>query len=222
MFMINVKIVNSYSESKLAFKINIKFYNDVNDNFIYLNSKELINEIRAEINEEKCQILYFDERKESFVYLGLLPDDIIDKYIEVNPSSSLLLKFRKITPPSSRLKIDFTPNFQFLDSEKSSPPPQKVIGEKSKRAKERTISDVVKSVYMWRRMYNGCQDENGKFRKFSLEDAASYLGISKKSLDDYLIQIKTGRRLGFDFNRNQSEKIGVLRTFIKENRKKCK
>lgn len=44
------------------------------------------------------------------------------------------------------------------------------------------------------------------------------MGVSKKSLDDYLSQIRQGRQNGFDFNANKDEKVGKLRNFNKENR----
>jgi len=50
----------------------------------------------------------------------------------------------------------------------------------------------------------------------SLEDAATQVGVSKKSLDDYLSQIRLGRYNGFDFNKNKDEKVGKLRYFNKE------
>ncbi len=45
----------------------------------------------------------------------------------------------------------------------------------------------------------------------SLEEAAEKVGVSKKSLDDYLSQLRQGRALGFDFNKNQDNKVGDLR-----------
>ena len=41
------------------------------------------------------------------------------------------------------------------------------------------------------------------------------MNISKKTLDDYLSQIKKGRKFGFNFNEHKNEKIGVLREFIR-------
>lgn len=43
------------------------------------------------------------------------------------------------------------------------------------------------------------------------------VGISKKSLDDYVLQIRKGFLYGFNFNQHRHDKIGVLREF---NRKK--
>jgi len=40
---------------------------------------------------------------------------------------------------------------------------------------------------MWRRLYNGVTGKDGQLVRYSLEDAAKKVGISKKSLDDYLL-----------------------------------
>ena len=68
--------------------------------------------------------------------------------------------------------------------------------------RERTIEDIIKSVSIWRRLYNGIKKEiNGSeaIVRYTLKDAAKKVGIPKKSLDDYLLQIRTGIRYGFDF-----------------------
>jgi len=50
----------------------------------------------------------------------------------------------------------------------------------------------------------------------SLEAAANEVGVSKKSLDDYLAQLRAGRIYGYDFNLKKREKVGDLRRFVKE------
>ena len=50
----------------------------------------------------------------------------------------------------------------------------------------------------------------------SLERAADKVGVSKKSLDDYLAQLRAGRQFGYDFNANKDKKVGDLRRFVKE------
>lgn len=55
--------------------------------------------------------------------------------------------------------------------------------------------------------------------KYSLEDAAREAKISKKSLDDYLFQIKFGHRYGFNFNEHYNDKVGVLRDFVRQRKK---
>lgn len=62
-------------------------------------------------------------------------------------------------------------------------------------------------------------DENGK-KLYTLEQAAAKLGIHKKTLDDYYYKLKGAQSLGFDIEKNRHEKIGVLRRFVKENKKK--
>lgn len=92
----------------------------------------------------------------------------------------------------------------------------------NRRTKERKISFVIEKVSMWRKLYNGIQDQNGKIVRYSLEDAAKKVGISKKSLDDYLLQLRYGKKYGFDFNEHKEAKIGVLRAFVKKEKNKDK
>jgi hypothetical protein len=86
----------------------------------------------------------------------------------------------------------------------------------NRRTKERKISFVIEKVSMWRKLYNGIQDSAGKIVRYSLEDAARKVGISKKSLDDYLLQLRYGKKYQFDFNEHKEAKIGVLRAFVKK------
>jgi hypothetical protein len=92
----------------------------------------------------------------------------------------------------------------------------KAFGKPS-RKNERTIRDTLFLVCLWRKMYNGITDhKNGHVVRFTYIDAANKLGIKKKSLDDYLGQIKQGYKLNFDFKANGHKGIGVLRQFIKQ------
>ena len=84
-----------------------------------------------------------------------------------------------------------------------------------KRTKERKIGFIIEKVSLWRKLYNGMPDHTGKIIRYSLEEAANLVGVSKKSLDDYLSQLRKGRKYGFDFNQNKDEKVGTLRTFVK-------
>ena len=58
--------------------------------------------------------------------------------------------------------------------------------------------------------------------KLSLEEAARKVGISKKSLDDYLFQIRLGFSFGFNFNEHYSDKVGILRDFVRQQKKSDK
>ena len=90
-----------------------------------------------------------------------------------------------------------------------------VEANKQSRTKERSIRYIIEKVSQWRKLYNGYMDENHVLRRMSLEEAADKVGVSKKSLDDYLSQLRQGRALGFNFNKMKNEKVGELRQFVK-------
>ena len=79
----------------------------------------------------------------------------------------------------------------------------------------------------WRKLYNGVIIPNAltgepQVQRWSLEEAASKVKVSKKSLDDYLLQLRFGKKFGFDFGNNRDKKVGVLRCFVKEMKEKMK
>ena len=88
-----------------------------------------------------------------------------------------------------------------------------------RRTKERRIGFIIEKVIEWRKFYSGTSDEARQTEKYSLEEAAKKVGISKKSLDDYLFQIRFGYRYGFNFNEYYNEKVGILRDFVRQQKK---
>ena len=92
--------------------------------------------------------------------------------------------------------------------------------ESEARRRERRIGYIIEKVHAWRKLYNGFYNENGEHTRYSLDTAAELLGISKKSLDYYLLQIRLGRKFGFDFNKYRNERVGNLREFVKKHRNK--
>lgn len=86
--------------------------------------------------------------------------------------------------------------------------------QRPKRVRERDISEIVKAVAMWRRLYSGIMKEGGVLVRYTLEDAAKKVGMSKKTLDDYLHLIRLGLKFKFAFKDRQNEKVGQLRKFI--------
>ena len=83
------------------------------------------------------------------------------------------------------------------------------------RIKERTIQEVIEKVSKWRLYYRGCH-HNGVFVKLTLEEAAQRVKISKKSLDDYLMQLRSAKKFGFDFEKHSHEKVGTIRAFVRK------
>ena len=84
-----------------------------------------------------------------------------------------------------------------------------------KRVKERTIKDAIKKVVLWRRLYQGVKRSDGCIVRYELSDAARKVKLSRKSLDYYLQQIRTGIKYKYDFKNGQDKKIGELRKYIK-------
>ena len=65
-------------------------------------------------------------------------------------------------------------------------------------------------------MYNGVPDKDNKLIRYTLEDAAQKVQVSKKSLDDYLLQLRFGKKFNFDFQKHKDDKVGVLRSYVKK------
>jgi len=40
-------------------------------------------------------------------------------------------------------------------------------------------------------------------KRYTLDEAAEFVGLSKKSLDDYLLFLRFGTKFGFDFDANK-------------------
>ena len=57
---------------------------------------------------------------------------------------------------------------------------------------------------------------DGNLVRYSLEDAATKVNVSKKSLDDYLLQLRFGKKYNFDFQKHKNDKVGTLRAFVKK------
>lgn len=64
-------------------------------------------------------------------------------------------------------------------------------------------------VKQWRTLHDGEE-------KLNLDVAAQRVGIARKTLDDYHLQLRRARQLGFDFEKNKFAKMGTLRKYVKE------
>ena len=112
-------------------------------------------------------ISYFCEKYETYVFAGVYPD----------------LSIPTIQSEAEVLKLKFWKSLvQVVNCEEQR---KKRIEMESEIwwTKERKIGEVVAKVLKWRKIY-----EDGK--RMSLEEAAKFVGMSKKSLDDYLLQLK--------------------------------
>jgi len=198
-----------------------------------------------------CQVLYYSVTNKWFVFCGLYPQFEVNEIpVSTLIENKLILRFQasahnsiiaaSVTPcpvitkdlpllktkSSSSVKTldELESNFETpiscktdftgsLDSDEDSRP---------KRSAERKLSQVIKAVAKWRRLFKGVPQEDGTMAKYSLEDAAKKVGISKKSLDDYLLQIRYGKKFNFDFQKHKNQGIGILRAFNKKHRELAK
>jgi hypothetical protein len=207
-----------------------------NKNAFY--EEEVIPNIRLEITEDKkiklseiilklkqcgfpltgSMISIYLPDVDDFVLVG---SDPIDSgiFLEKNLFDSKIIKIRAvcyIEDKSIGVRLGDKSNNLYGSDRKSSKQSLTIDKKKFKRTKERKIGYIIEKVNTWRKLYNGFTDEQGKFTKYSLDEAAKIIGISKKSLDDYLLQLRLGRRFGFDFNMNKNTKVGVLRSYVKK------
>jgi hypothetical protein len=88
--------------------------------------------------------------------------------------------------------------------------------KKDSRNKERSIKQAIELVKKWRELH--LHGYNYIKRRLNLQEAAKLVGISKKSLDDYYCQLRLAEFYNFDFYENLDQKMGVLRSYIKNYR----
>lgn len=162
---------------------------------------------------ESSMISYFSHIGELYVYCGNdpLPMSVSVPVIELD-EQRLQLKCR------AAIRNEFGTVLSIGSS-----PPVKVKHEEqhraakaSRRTKERKIGYIIEKVSKWRKLYNGIENSSGEIVKLTLEEAANRVIIAKKSLDDYLLQIRFGRKFGFNFQEHKEDKVGVLRAFVKK------
>jgi len=134
--------------------------------------------------------------KNNFITLSMLENNKIKLKIKNNLANSLLEN-------SFLLMKKFFKNI--LEEKKL----------KSISSRKRKLKNIIKLVYKSRKLFNGFVNEEGIFVKYSLEKAASIVGIPVKTLQDYLRLIRFAREAHFDFNKNKDKTISFLRKYLK-------
>ena len=134
--------------------------------------------------------------KNNFIILSMLENNRIKLKIKNNLANSLLEN-------SFLLMKKFFKNI--LEEKKL----------KSITSRKRKLKNIIKLVYKSRKLFNGFINEEGIFVKYSLEKAASIVGIPVKTLQDYLRLIRFAREAHFDFNKNKDKTISFLRKYLK-------
>jgi len=187
---------------------------------------------------DKNIVSYYRPSNDMFVYSGIdpvPPGAVIpgDEVIKNGETKQVTLRIRQATGSSGGAEVGGAISgeilgdrmkFENVKQEGSMVPEQHQNSDdgmqpKQKRTKERKIGEILEKVLQWRRLYNGTTDaKTGQVVKMSLEEAAQKVGISKKSLDDYLLQIRFGKKHGFSFNDHINDRVGVLRSFVKKHK----
>ena len=72
------------------------------------------------------------------------------------------------------------------------------------------VQQAFKNVCLNKMLSDGYFNEQKKFVKYSLEEAAKILEMPKSTLDNYFDQIKKARETNFDFNRHKDEPYSFL------------
>jgi hypothetical protein len=221
-------IVNlSFSYNDEALKISDVTLNILNNNCVDILDlcTELFNHGIGQINN--TAISYYDPELKIYIFCGVYPNLktvliplVLFKAEGLNckgPDTNayeISLRSRFIPVIDEKLKMILIDE----DHEHTEESNSGMLGKKSRRSKERKLGYIIEKVFLWRKLFNGYKDDNKGFVKLTLEDAAQKVGISKKSLDDYLNQLKNGKQAGFNYNDNKNSKVGVLRAYIKKKR----
>jgi len=167
----------------------------------FINLKDVVDTLKSKgYNVKNAVFAYYSPSERIFVYCGK----------ESACESSQI----PITEIQSRLTLKVRSASTSTQQGQPKGKPEKK--DHSKRNKERPIGEIIEKVSEWRALYTGSQDSNGNIIKYSLEDAAKKVGIPKKTLDDYLLQLRAGKKYKFDFQTHKEDKVGVLRAFVKE------
>ncbi|KAL4496122.1 hypothetical protein ABPG72_015544 [Tetrahymena utriculariae] len=87
----------------------------------------------------------------------------------------------------------------------------------NKRSHERTIRESILLVTQWRNSYEYYKSKN---QVKDLQEVAKDMGISKKTLDYYYLELRTAEFFNFDFDQHLNQRMGFLRQFIEDETKK--
>ena len=218
-----VSVSYSYTQVTTSTYLSVK---PLDETHISLN--EILEGLSKSIPLNNFAVSYceYDNNTDIYVNVGKYPLDKnyiigynIQSLMNKNIITNIRIKLRQLIIKEYPLKQELIEeDVENIEDKKIN----NFINHKSKRAKERKIGYIIKKVFMWKTLYNGIYstDEKGnKIKiKYTLEQAAAKAGISKKSLDDYLIQLRIGKFFNFNFTEHKNDKVGILRSFVKKHK----
>jgi len=185
---VNVVVSFSYSNDNITYENLIPKL--VNHNSILLN--HLIEDL---VENKNCKnlinsaISYYDTELTNFIFCGIYPFDVsvCIPFHQEEKTLMIRLRSRVIIKKENLMRMDLK---EESNAEGDDNNQNVFINKKSKRSNERKLGFIIETVFLWRKLYNGFKDEKGNLIKLTLEEAADKVGVSKKSLDDYLIQLR--------------------------------
>jgi hypothetical protein len=215
-----------YSYQKQYYRFNLPARTIENNTRIILN--DIIEELKTfpNIKLQNHSLSYFipennnnNNNIDNYFYLGKFPfyAENTNLLIE-NPQNKIIyIRLRPIIDKTHLLRFEiFEDENDINKNESDETKTNYYINENSKRAKERKINEIILKVYEWKKIYYDCINKNGEKIKLTLQEAAALVNLSKKSLDEYLNQIKFGKKYNFDFNKHKNSKVGILRGYVKK------
>ena len=218
-----IEVSYAYTQVNFTVAISVKIIDD-----LHISLNDILDGLSKQISLNNFAISYceYDNNTDIYVNIGKYPLEnnyLIGYNIQslTNPNiiTHIRIKLRQIIIKEYPLKQELIEeDIENIEDKNIN----SFINHKSKRAKERKIGYIIKKVFMWKTLYNGIYsvDEKGnKIKiKYTLEQAANKAGISKKSLDDYLIQLRIGKFFNFNFTEHKNDKVGILRAFVKKHK----
>ncbi len=113
---------------------------------------------------ENGRISYFSPLEKIYIMCGNepLPKNKVIPFQEYSGSPSITLKVK-----NGGSSTGFTNQQTYMGGL-----PEMPANKASRRTKERKIGFIIEKVSMWRKLYNGIQDNNGNIIRYTLEDAA--------------------------------------------------
>ena len=151
----------------------------------------------SQISFHDLQIFYRLSRLPLYVFAGVYPLDKSGPYIPAEDlNQQIFIKYRA-APKTKSQEEDGNP--------------------KIRRGNEKKLCEVLDALAMWKKIYSyGQNNKDGCLKMYTRQEAAEMVNISKKSLDDYALQVKMAKKYNFDFYSHYNSKFGVVRNFNKK------
>ena len=147
---------------------------------------QLDEKVRRELDNRMCS--YYNKTMQTFIYVGNFWLERPAHLHDIPDARNHMLHLKDVNLEELQFKFRDRAKGEHSDALING---QAEMSKGSRRTKERKIGEVILAVKKWRELYTvGEKQTDQSFKQLSLEEAAIKVGISKKSLDDYFLQLK--------------------------------